>query len=137
MLPDPFQAPVLVENGGAVSTDFVITQISPGVVERRVLDAAYDTPEVLRTAYQLVGKGANVRTRVNQKLTSFGSTDSVKDVSKPSSIAVTYDIRHDTESAAELALFNQMFGICIGSSNEVAFDQDIAVNMSRVVGGEG
>jgi hypothetical protein len=137
MLSDPLQAHCLVDSGAAVTNPFAITEISPGVVERRNLSAAYDVPEVLRTQHSKVGKGANVRTRVNQKLTSFGSTDSVKDVSKPSSIAITYDIREDASAGAQLILFQQALGMAIGTSNEVAYDHDISTNMARVVGGEG
>ena len=137
MLPDPFNAPVDVPSGAAVTAPFTLTSMAANSTVRVNTTANAGEPKVLKVSHQVVGKNSAARDRHLVRLESYVVEDSVEQMDKPISFYAVFDVPQAGVTSAQLAgMFEQFIGLLRGGSGDVAYDGDATVLFDRVIGGE-
>jgi hypothetical protein len=137
MLPDPFQADVLVASGSAVQQPFTLASLTGQATVRKDLTADDGEPKVLKFSHTVVGKGASARDRHLVRLEAYVVEDSIENTAKPVALYAVADIPQSGVTAEQLsALWAQFTGLFIGGSGEATYDGDQTAFFDRWIGGE-
>jgi hypothetical protein len=137
MLPDPYDADLLVPSGSAVQTEFTLVSLAGNSTTRQNVAADDGDPKVLKIAHSVVGKGASARDRHLVRMESYVVEDSVEDQSKPIALYAVADIPKSGVTAAQLSdLWAQFVGLLFGGSGEATYDGDQTIFFDRWLNGE-
>lgn len=140
MLPDPFNCPVDVVSGAAVTKPFHLLSVAQNSTVREQVASVDGKPRVLKISHQAVGKGAN---RVQRHLVRFDAyqldADGHEDRSLPTLYAyVVVGVPDRCHGNGQVdVLRDYLIGALRGASGDVAYDADSTLFWDRIIAGEG
>lgn len=142
MFANELTAPYETVDGAALSRDYTLVSTNGMTSVRRCIDGAPGYPNTLKISHQLVGKGANQRTRHLVRLDTHrvvenvdipGETEpTVRETDVMASCYLVLDLPVGWENSQQaIHLVRQMFGLLRGNSGSGPITQDWATSFAH------